>query len=198
MSRTAIDIVILPPSHVSDLALEWNRKLAEHLQQEIVLNSVDTLPHISLLMGGIESLQLHEAQRMLSDIAATIKSITLEVKGLVFTASSPPVAALDIVLSPALAHLQHQLIVTFAPLICEARESDFFDAPPVKASTIEWTNRFIDDQRGDRYWPHITLGHGRHHHQQEAFAFTATRLAIAHLGNHCTCRRILAETPLSS
>lgn len=197
MSRTAIDIVILPPPHVSDLAIEWNCKLAENLQQEIVLNHVDTLPHISVLMGGIESFKLPEAQRMLSEMAAATRAFTLEVPRLVFTESSPPVAALDIILSPDLSKLQQELTVAFAPLMRKTKESDFSDAPPIKASTIEWTNRFTVDQCGDRYWPHITLGHGRHDDQQEPFTFTATRLAIAHLGNHCTCRKILAEASLS-
>ncbi len=51
---------------------------------------------------------------------------------------------------------------------------------------------------GDKESPHITLGYGQ---AKPPFsfpvAFAAARLALCHLGNHCTCRKVLASCRLS-
>jgi len=199
MSRYAIDVVILPPEPVMDLAVTWNKRLSHLEDQSILLNITDTLPHVSLLMGCLTTARLQEATAMLNKIARNRPSISLDITGLQFTDSSHPVAALDIALSDALAEFQYVIIDAFRPLITQdVQAADLFDPPPNSASAVEWINRFIPEQCYERFWPHITLGHGRPVEKQESLSFMATRIAICHLGNHCTCRKILAEAPLEA
>lgn len=43
------------------------------------------------------------------------------------------------------------------------------------------------------FLPHITLGKGTLDAKAGETSFTASRLALCHLGNHCTCRKVLGE-----
>lgn len=196
MSGYAIDVVILPPEPLMDLAISWNRHLATLDPQDIHLDKTSTLPHISLLMGCIGKADLPHAKALLAQAAKSWSPIPITVTGIQYTAASHPVAALDVALSERILQAQRELIEIFNPLFRQAGEADLFDPPPIRPSSVEWINRFIQDQSGERFWPHITLGHGRMSKVQEEATFVATRIAIAHLGNHCTCRSILAEVSL--
>jgi hypothetical protein len=197
MSRYAIDVVILPPEPVMDLAISWNKRLSYLEDQSIMLNTMDTLPHVSLLMGGLATERLQEATATLDKIIRRLPFVSMEITGLRFTDGSHPVAALDIALSHELSGFQRVLIEAFRPLITQdVQREDLFDAPPINASAVEWINRFMPEQCYERFWPHITLGHGRLVEKQQSLTFRATRIAICHLGNHCTCRKILAEVQL--
>lgn len=197
MARYAVDVVILPPEPVVDLCIAWNRQLTTLESQSIVLNTTDTLPHISLLMGCMTDAFLRKAAGILEQITCDRSSIPLNITGLQSTEGSHPVAALDIALSDELAEFQNTVIEAFRPVITQdAEEVDLFDPPPISASALEWINHFIPEQCYERFWPHITLGHGNPAGTQEPLVFRATRIAICHLGNHCTCRKILAEAQL--
>lgn len=194
MSRYAIDVVILPPVPVMDLAIKWNRALPHAAHQSILLNKIDVLPHISLLMGCVTEQNLLTASVLLNRIGRGMRQLELEVTGLQFTEDSHPVAALDIFLTPQLLELQQLLIEQLGPLITQDTvEEDLYDAPPDSASAVKWINSFIPDQCGMKLWPHITLGHGRMEARQERFSFIPERLAICHLGKHCTCRKVLGS-----
>ncbi|HTF16507.1 MAG TPA: 2'-5' RNA ligase family protein [Chryseolinea sp.] len=196
MSRYAIDVVILPPEPVMDLAITWNKQLSGLREQSILLNGTNTMPHISLLMGCMTADVLPEARAILAQVAHTRPPMFLNITGLQFDGDSHPVAALDIFLSRELAEFQRDLIDVFRPLITQdAREQDLVD-PPISPSALEWINRFIPEQCDEGFWPHITLGHGRPVEKQMPLTFKATRIAICHLGNHCTCTNILAEATL--
>jgi 2'-5' RNA ligase len=198
MSRFAIDVVIILPDPVMQLACSWNRKLAAAQRQSIVLNDPDSLPHISMLMGCLQADRIDDARIALARIAAAYAPVSLAITGVTSVNDTNPVAALDIAWSAELSGLQRSFIDGFGPLITQDTvEEDMFGGPPVSPSAINWINRFIPEQCYDRFWPHITVGHGRPDGAQDPYHFMATRIAICHLGDHCTCRRILAEAALT-
>ena len=197
MPRFAIDVVILPPEPVMDLALSWNQQLSGQGNQSIILNKTDTLPHISLLMGCVTGDQLPNASRILNEFAQLSRALSLSVPGLRTLEGSHPVVALDISLSTDLLEFQRAMVEAFRPWITQdAGDTDLFDPPPADPSVLTWINQFIPEQCGEKFWPHITLGHGRPLSAQKAFTFSGARLAICHLGHHCTCRHVLAEAIL--
>jgi hypothetical protein len=65
--------------------------------------------------------------------------------------------------------------------------------PAVTESTLAWIRDYREKSSFERFFPHITLGYGRLADFPFPARFTAPRLALCHLGNHCTCRRILAS-----
>jgi hypothetical protein len=62
-----------------------------------------------------------------------------------------------------------------------------YSPPAVVEKTLYWINKrssFND------YSPHITLGISKLKGKAVDINFTASKIAICHLGNYCTCRRM--------
>ena len=200
MKRLAIDIVILPPDPIIKLALDTNRMLLSHIPEGIILGKDRNMPHISLLMGCIVDSLLSEVTLRLRAISKKTQALHLSITGIhSHNSGSHNVISFDIERSNELLALHQLLVNEFKPLLThDAEEGDFNDAPPIAASSISWVNRFIPDACFDNFWPHITLGFGNYTGTVDPVPFTASRLAICHLGNHCTCSRIIEEVSLAS
>ncbi len=80
--------------------------------------------------------------------------------------------------------------------------------PPPEAgeSTLLWIKHYPEKSSFENFFPHITIGYGEiddySFGSRKAgslpMRFTASKLALCHLGNHCTCRKILASAELRS
>ena len=197
MKKIAINVVILPPDPVMDLALEWNRMLCKSQQTNIALGKLQYLPHISIVMGCIRADQLEHANAILESIATQHRALDLKVHNIrtVSTESGNKVITFDILLTQELAVLHESIVDAFRPLLTQDADDDAInDSPPISPGAVDWINHYIPDQCFDHFWPHITLGFGDPPDTFHPISFLASRLAICHLGNHCTCRTILAET----
>ena len=197
----AIDIVILPPESIMDLTIGWNRRLCEERPDNIALNKFDTLPHITLAMGCLSEQHVPDVRSLLSKLAGRHSSLHLQVPRIkpVTSGSGNTVVTLDILASALLVHLHEDITRSFGAFLTnDAVEDDLFDRPPIDPSSIQWINRYLQDQSGDKFWPHVTVGFGNLPADFQPFSFTATRLAVCHLGNHCTCRKILMEVELDT
>ncbi len=75
----------------------------------------------------------------------------------------------------------------------EVTDAMFYD-DIVDPSSVEWVRSYPEKASHESFHPHITLGYGR---AKPSFSlpvtFGAAGLALCHLGNHCTCRRILVR-----
>lgn len=199
MKKFAVDFVILPPDPIMDLAIEWNRKLSESGPADIVLNKADHFPHVTLAMGCLSENNLETVKAMLLSIAGQHHALELHIPRIktLKATSGDSTIAFDIDLTRELAALHESIVTAFKPLLTlDAVESDMLDLPPINQSSLDWINHFIPDYCFDQYWPHITVGHGETSDDFSPFSFQASRLAICHLGNHCTCREILSEVVL--
>jgi hypothetical protein len=199
MKRFAIDIVLLPPDPVLDRVLEWNSMLCKTRPATIALDKKHYLPHISIVMGCLSEDRLEQANTILQSIAIQHNLLELQAPYIstVDTASGNSVVSLDIDLSPELVRVHETIVRAFRPLLTQDTiEADMHDPPPIDSSSLNWINHFIPNYCFQHYWPHITLGFGEPPGHFQPFTFQASRLAICHLGNHCTCRKILAEVLL--
>jgi 2'-5' RNA ligase len=197
MKRFAVDFVILPPARVMDVAVSLNKRLCN---TKIVLDKENCLPHISLLMGCLRLEELERAQSILKSVASRHKKMKLNVSGIrTVGTSAGDVIALDIEPNDELQTLHETVVDAFASLLStDATAADVLGGSPAD-STLEWINSYIQQSSFDNFWPHITLGYlkaGANSETIEPFSFTASRLAICHLGNYCTCRKILREGSL--
>jgi hypothetical protein len=108
------------------------------------------------------------------------------------------VASVELVRTKVLQALHDAVRRTIEPhLSHDATPEMFVDPSSISSSTIRWVNEYWASASFDRFWPHVTLGMGI---LPEGLSLPApglaSRLALCHLGAHCTCRRILADTPL--
>ncbi|MBT3538706.1 hypothetical protein HOF40_01690 [Candidatus Parcubacteria bacterium] len=67
----------------------------------------------------------------------------------------------------------------------------------INKKTFFWVDNYITGSSLEKYWPHITLkGCDKPKYNDLPKKFIANRIAICHLGDHCTCRKVLWETKL--
>lgn len=199
MERLALDFVILPPQHVMDIAISINNRACK--SSHIVLDREKCFPHISLLMGCLGVAELKDVELILNRILAQQKALALNVTGIrTVRSSAGDIMTLDIETQDDLQLLHESLVEGLAAKLSrDAAQADVFDAP-VTPSTLEWINGFIPNSCFENFWPHITIGYAKEDavkEKFEPFTFTASKMAICHLGNHCTCRRILTEVGLA-
>jgi hypothetical protein len=199
MKRFAIDVVILPPESVMDMAIEQNRLLQKSRPDNIMLSKTHYLPHISIVMGCLSEDKLDDADIVLQAIAARRSAMELQVPCIKTVSGNKTTVTYDIKLSHELITFHELVVSSFKPLLTQdASNEALADAPPIESSSINWINHFIPQHCFDHFWPHITLGFGEPLKPFQPFSFKASRLAICHLGNHCTCKNILREAILAA
>jgi hypothetical protein len=78
-------------------------------------------------------------------------------------------------------------------------------SPPMASeSTLAWIKNYPEKSSFEKFFPHITIGYGEINDYSFGFPqggvppieFAVSKLALCHLGNHCTCRKILASAEL--
>jgi 2'-5' RNA ligase len=188
MGKIAIDVVLLPPEEIMDKAIEVNRKLED---KKIVLDKNNCLPHISLCMGVVESENLAKVEKVIEDIASGHSKLELEIMGVSCD------SAFEISKPNELQELHETITGAVSDyLTYDATVGAFFSPPAVEKKTLFWINGYRDNSSFEKFHPHITLGINESKPEKLNFRFIVSKLVICHLGNYCTCRKILFETRL--
>jgi len=199
MKRFAIDVVILPPDNITDIAIEYNKRLRASIPENIELGKARYLPHISLLMGCLALDQLELITSRLDAIAKVHEILELSISNIrTDDSAAHGVVSFEIARTEQLVRLHESIVNSFRPFLTQdAKASDLADPPPIKDSTLQWVNKFIPHACLENFWPHITLGFGENRWNGiTPISFQGSRLALCHLGNHCTCAEVLAEVSL--
>ncbi len=200
MALLAVDIVLVPPLPVLETVIKLNHQLLDSFPSEYPrLNLSGPVPHLSLAMGGIVGDNLPKLQQVLETIAKRTSPLALTANatdgkvlsdGLVGQAltidSVPPIVAL------------HRAIMESTQDLLEypVTPAMFFDEH-IRAASVEFTSNFVHASAYEHFFPHITVGFGKTIPPIELpLTFTTTRLALYHLGNCNTARRLLFETEL--
>jgi 2'-5' RNA ligase len=199
MKQYSIDVVLLPPPEITTWAIELNKTLQVPGEQKIVLDATACLPHISLFMGCVTEETLPEVQDILRDIASSVHALPLT-SAESFAATIPTkeqVTMLQITTTPELQSLHERIVQALTPLSAVATLDSLCTPPPVSEITLTWVNGFIKHSSYQHFSPHITLGLGELPTSVTTpRSFTATTLALCHLGSYCTCRAVLWQTTL--
>jgi len=196
VSRIAVDIVLLPEDNMAEQAIALNRSLVEKHNSDIVLDPANCLPHVSLAMGCIQS---DDIQAIASDLELITQSHSVKqlyVKRINAQAhhGGSIVSHIELQAREDLQQLHVQVMRTLAPYLSyEVTESMFFGERPIAPSTLNWVKTFPQQSSGENFWPHITLGYGPCDPVTLPSTFAPRALAVCHLGNHCTCRKVLCK-----
>jgi len=201
MVRKAVDVVLLPSEAMMDKAIEANAKLVERYGRKIVLNKEDCLPHISLAMGSIDERDIPTIEKVLAEIAKESSLGDLRVTGIRTTGNSKgeKVSVFEVEKTKELQLLHEKVTEELAPyLSADATEDMIYGEEKVSESTLLWIKNYGEKTSFANFYPHITTGYGEIENLEVPIRFAASKLALCHLGNHCTCRKVLVSIELGS
>ncbi|MBN1431228.1 MAG: hypothetical protein JW931_00470 [Methanomicrobiaceae archaeon] len=198
----AIDIALIPEKKVMDLSIGLNKQLCEKAgDYSMVLGESECLPHISLAMCGIHANRLDKLKSAVFEKLRGFIPYKAEFSGyaVIETSGGDTVSGIDIIKDETILGIQDILVEVLDDFRCEKITPDFFSGNGIDISdfSLDYSENYLKNQTGDNFSPHITLGHGNIKevsvYEDCPEFFTCNRLAICHLGNHCTCAGILGS-----
>ncbi len=199
MSKKAVDVVLLPDEAMTDKAIEANAELVKKFGRKIVLNKKNCLPHISLAMGCIDEGDIAAVDKILQLIAKESALGDLTVLGVQVSENSAgeKVSAFEVGGTKELQSLHETIMERLEPYLGRDVTAEEISDEEVAETTLLWIKNYLEKSSFAKFFPHITIGYGELS-SPPAFPikFAASKLALCHLGNHCTCRRVLASVEL--
>jgi 2'-5' RNA ligase len=200
----AVDVVLLPPGPIMDMAIGANRTLlAGNPDKGIRLDHENCLPHITVAMLPVRSGDIPEVvarvdriTRQCSPMVVTIDAVAKHRTG---TGETAPVFH---ILRAEILQLFHKTVMNAVTPYAAPPAGPGMFAGEASAPSVECLPRFRKAGAYERYSPHITLGFGDLPELIPGIdlpvRFEVTSAAVCHLGTHCTCRRVLAEFGLGT
>lgn len=201
-NKIVVDVVLIPPDEVARLAIDINRSFPDTAKENYVLDSKTCIPHITLMMGLIRRDQVPEVGRKLLKLANNFSALNLTITHAKSSDRSDGkvISGLEIAKTTELQKLHEAILDEMGSIFSyDGVEKDmFYSPPPVNKVPMFWVKGFAKTSVRENYKPHITLGLGEPKQEITPVKFNASKLALCHLGNYCTCRDILWSTELSS
>lgn len=190
----AIDVALLLPAPVAARVLRLNARLEAWKPGGLRLDATH-LPHITLVQLFADEERLGELCARVTGIASRSPALDLTVRALDDRSGTLMLVFEE---NAGLRDL-HDALTAATTAFRVAGDGSAFetgDDLPARDRDVEWVSTYGARHSGERYLPHVTVGHGRAAGSLAPFSFRAERLAVCHLGRHCTCRAILAEERL--
>jgi hypothetical protein len=108
-----------------------------------------------------------------------------------------PSSLLAVEKTPLLQALHEEVMQEMQPFFRYEPTKEMVDGEVVTPSTLDWIRTYPEKASYEHFRPHITLGYGPVPLALSfPIPFVVTHLALCHLGNHCTCRRVLVAARL--
>ena len=198
MSRKAVDVVLLPGEAMADKAIEANAELVKKFGGKIVLNKEDCQPHISLAMGCVYEKDIGDIGKILKAIAKRSCLGDLRVIGAAVTVNSAgeKVSAFEVEKTEELQRLHQEIMEKLEPYLSYEVRADMMADAIVDESALAWVREYRAKSSFANFSPHITIGYGQMGELPLPMEFGVSKVALCHLGNHCTCRKVLASAEL--
>jgi hypothetical protein len=199
MAKIAVDVVLLPSEEVTNQAIEANKKLLKQYADRIILDKENCLPHISLAMGCMNEQEIPGIEKILHTIAGKYHPGQLDIPGINIGTNclGEKVSAFEVKKTERLQSLHEEAMRRIMPYFSyDVTAEMVLSPPPAGESTLLWIKNYPDKSAFGNFFPHITVGYGQLDEFSFTAEFTASKLALCHLGNHCTCRKVLAAVEL--
>lgn len=201
MEKFAVDVVLLPFEEIMDEAIKINKELLKKNPNKIVLNKENCLPHISILMGYLDEDDLPNVEKELQNIAKQFSSLNLKLIKLYadIIPTGEKVSCLGIEKTKYLQAIHEIVVKNIGPYLThEGTIEMLYNPAEVDKVTLFWINNYVKDSSFEKFFPHITVGFGETNKKFNfPISLTVSKLALCHLGNYCTCRKILLLSELS-
>ncbi|MHC4736529.1 MAG: hypothetical protein ACYTDW_19035 [Planctomycetota bacterium] len=161
------------------------------------------LPHISLAMGCIEEADIAPVEKVLDEIAKETSLPDLKVVGIRASGNSnrasgnskgQTVSVFEVEKTKELQSLHEEVLDKLALyLSTDVTEDMIYGGREVAESTLLWIKNYREKVSFENFFPHITIGYGQIENLVAPISFASSDLALCHLGNHCTCRKVLVS-----
>ena len=197
--KLAVDVVLLPPEKIMDFAISINKKF-NNKNNEIILSKKDCLPHISLNMGVAEEADIEKIKNQLENLE--LKPLRLEIVEMRSSIHKSGRTCLTLAVkhSPELQKLHEEVMHRLKGLVIHGYAGDDVTLLESKENypvTKEWVKNYGIRDAYEHFYPHITIGFDELIEVKLPVTFTASTLALCHLGNYCTCRKVLWKKTLT-
>jgi len=198
MGRKAVDVVLLPMEAMMDKAIAVNAELVKKFGKKIVLNKENCLPHISLAMGGVDEKDIADVEKVLKRIAEQYSLRNLKVIGVGVSTNlvGERVSVFEVGKTEELQLLHEEVMEKLAPYLSCDVTADMIAGAEAEESTLLWIKSYPAKSSFSNFSPHITIGYGEMNNFSFPIEFGVSKLALCHLGNHCTCREIILSIKL--
>jgi hypothetical protein len=209
---TAIDILIDPDEAAMKRAREVNARLLESVPLPKGWALDDThQPHITTLQRYVRTADLDKVYEAVEKTVGETDLSSLSYKAMKITHADwgfPGVAptVLLVEVNSAVLDFQAKLLAAITPFVGSGGTAAAFVTDPgeeISPTIIEWVEKFVPDQIGEgKYFPHLTVGVATFTDLEvieaepfDAFAVHPASVAVYHLGNNGTARRLLKAWP---
>jgi hypothetical protein len=203
---TAIDVLINPDENAIKRAREVNARLLESMPQGWKLDDTHQ-PHITTLQRYVRTSDLEGVYEGVEAVVnkTNIAALSNKVAGIThadwgFPGYGPTV--LQVQVSPKVLDFQALLVTALKPFVESGGTAEAFVTDPgevISPTIIDWVEAFVPNQIGDgKYFPHLTVGVDTFDHLKiieaepfDAFEVHPASVAVYHLGNNGTARKLL-------
>jgi hypothetical protein len=195
MSKIAVDVALLPTEEMMDICIGLNNK--EGSEYFSFLNKKDNLPHITLAMGVADEKDLLVIKSRLAEISKKYSSLNLEISEIYFQTNPDNKTSygFNVKLTEELRNLQKEIMRELFSFFSYEVSLDMFyrDAnETISEVSKTWVQNYYKKYYDpEKYHPHISLKCSKAEYDNFPIKFTASKLALCHLGNYCTCRKVL-------
>lgn len=194
-TKIAVDIVILPPEEVMEKIIAINREAVKRNEAWGMLGSDDYFPHISLVMGGVRSDDLDKVNTIVDGIVKDYLPMKIELFELSHSKkSNSEMYFIRANKTEALQKLHESLMDSLKPYFFhDCTKESLYKKPGEEIANPHYINTFFEKNSYIAFDPHITLRTKAEYGRDELpIIFTATAIAICHVGEMTTCRKIIS------
>lgn len=206
---TAIDILLEPDATMVEHAVAANKRLLKEFPKGFALGDTHR-PHISCLQRYVKTADLDKVYEAVDKVLAEEKPTAWKLKAQKYYFIPWKGLGLGgIVIEPTedLIRYQKKLIDAVAPFTVKEGTAAAFvttkEDPDINEPTIEYVKRFVPNETGEKFNPHVTIGIASEDYLKkmldekfEAFTFSPAGASVYHLGNFGTARKKLKSFEL--
>lgn len=199
MKKAAINIVLLPSKKMMDKTIEINKELLKAYENKIILGTKKNLPHISLCMGGVNSIEIPKIIDIIDEISKRFTHFNFEGELKVQKASNVEKITWIEILNKEKIQVLHEAIMKkmWDYLDYDIENDMLFNPKEIEKKTILWIKHYsVLYNDPTLFNPHITVGTGKTDKYKKSFRFSSSKIAIFQLGNYCTCKKFIYSTDL--
>lgn len=201
MTKIAINIVLLPEEKMAREIIEINKELLKTNKNKIILGKIVNQPHISLCMGGINTIDLPQIIKSIDEISNKFSQLNFQGKLSIQSVSDHEKILWLKIIKDDIIQKMHEIVMksVWKYLNYNIEKYMLADSEKVEEKTISWIKKYSNlYENPSLFSPHITIGIGNTFKSNRTFIFSSSKIAIFKLGNYCTCNELIYKTSLKS